>query len=344
MRGPTLQWIRDFLTNRQQQVLLDGHHSSTAEVLSGVPQGTVLGPLLFLTFINDLPEVTQSEARLFADDCLLYRPIKTTEDTNILQQDLSALEKWEKEWQMAFHPEKCVVIQVTTKRSTISADYTLHNHHLEVVDSSKYLGVTINNNLKWDEHINNISARANRTLGFLRRNLRGCRTAARSRAYEALVRPTLEYAASIWDPHNIGQINQLEKVQRRAARFTTRNYTDRQPGSVTQMVKNLNWEPLQVRRIKIRLVLLFKIQHNLVAIPADAYLIPSDSRTRGENTFRVPTTRKDVYRHSFFPSTIRDWNALPAAATTASSLEAFKGVLGDIPSAQFIAQWSAVGF
>ena len=239
---------------------------------------------------------------------------------------------------MAFHPEKCVVIQVTTKRSTISGDYTLHNHRLEVVDSSKYLGVTINNNLKWDEHINNISARANRTLGFLRRNLRGCRTAARSRAYEALVRPTLEYAASIWDPHNIGQINQLEKVQRRAARFTTRNYTDRQPGSVTQMVKNLNWEPLQVRRIKIRLVLLFKIQHNLVAIPADAYLIPSDSRTRGENTFRVPTTRKDVYRHSFFPSTIRDWNALPAAATTASSLEAFKGVLGDIPSAQFIAQ------
>ena len=338
VRGPTLQWIRDFLTNRQQQVLLDGHHSSTAEVLSGVPQGTVLGPLLFLTFINDLPEVTQSEARLFADDCLLYRPIKTTEDTKILQQDLSALEKWEKEWQMAFHPEKCVAIQVTTKRSTISADYTLHNHHLEVVDSSKYLGVTINNNLKWDEHINNISARANRTLGFLRRNLRGCRTAARSRAYEALVRPTLEYAASIWDPHNIGQINQLEKVQRRAARFTTRNYTDRQPGSVTQMVKNLNWEPLQVRRIKIRLVLLFKIQHNLVAIPADAYLIPSDSRTRGENTFRVPTTRKDVYRHSFFPSTIRDWNALPAAATTASSLEAFKGVLGDIPSAQFIAQ------
>ena len=167
---------------------------------------------------------------------------------------------------MAFHPEKCVVIQISSKRSTIPANYILHNHQLDVVDSSKYLGVTINKNLRWDDHINNITARANRTLGFLKRNLRGCKPSARARAYEAIVRPTLEYAASIWDPYNTGQINQLEKVQRRAARFTTKNYTDRQPGSVTQMVTQLGWEPLQARRVKIRLRLLFKIQHNLVAI------------------------------------------------------------------------------
>ena len=236
VRGRTLQRTKDFLNNRLQQVLLDGHTSSTAEVLSGVPQGTVLGPLLFLTFINDLPKVTNSEARLFADDCLLYKPIFSRKDTEDLQQDLAALEDWEKQWQMAFHPEKCVVIQISSKRSTIPGNYTLHNHQLDVVDSSKYLGFTINKNLRWDDHINNITARANRTLGFLKRNLRGCKTSARARAYEAIVRPNLKYAASIWDPYNTGQINQLEKVQRRAARFTTKNYTDRQPGSVTQMV------------------------------------------------------------------------------------------------------------
>ena len=137
---------------------------------------------------------------------------------------------------MAFHTEKCVVIQVASKRRIISADYTLHNHHLEVVDSSKYLGITISNTLKWDRHIDNIIAKANRTLGFLKRNLRGCRTTARARAYETIVRPTLEYAASIWDPHTIRQVTQLEKVQRRAARFATRNYWDPQPGSVTSMV------------------------------------------------------------------------------------------------------------
>ena len=108
VHGLTLQWTKDFLNNRLQQVLLDGHTSSTAEVLSGVPQETVLGPLLFLTFINNLPEVTNSEARLFADDCLLYSPIFSRKDTEDLQQDLAALEDWEKQWQMAFHPEKNV--------------------------------------------------------------------------------------------------------------------------------------------------------------------------------------------------------------------------------------------
>ena len=179
--------------------------------------------------------------------------------------------------------------------------------------------------------------RANRTLGFLKQNLRGCKTSARVRAYEAIVSPTLEYAASIWNPYKTGQINQLEKVQRRAARFTTKNYTDRQPGSVTQMVTQLGWEPLQVRRVKICVLLLFKIQHNLLAIPAEAYLLPSDSRTRGQNTFPIPSTRKDVYWNSFFPPrSIRQWNNLPSAATTASSVEEFRDTLGNLPPAQFL--------
>ena len=127
------------------------------------------------------------------------------------------------------------------KRSTISANYTLHNHKLDVVDSSKYLGVTVNMNLRWDVHINNITARANRALGFLKRNLRGCKTSVRARAYEAIVRPTLEYAVSIWDPHNTEQINQLEKVQRRAARFTTKNYTDRQTDRKCHSDGNPTW-------------------------------------------------------------------------------------------------------
>ena len=130
------------------------------QVLSGVPQGTVLRPLLFLTSINDLPEVTNSEAHLFEDDCLLCRPIFSRKDTEGLQQDLAALEDWEKQWQMTFHPEICVVIQISSKRSTISANYTLHNHQPDVVDSSKYLDVTINKNLRWDDHINNITAKS----------------------------------------------------------------------------------------------------------------------------------------------------------------------------------------
>lgn len=175
---------------------------------------------------------------------------------------------------MASHLEKCVVIQITNKRNPITANYTIHGHHLDVVNSSKYLGVTIS---KWNNHINN----ANKTLGFIRRNMRECRTSARSAAYQGLVRSILEYACAAWDPWNSKQINQLEKVLRGAARFATKNYHDRHPGSFTQMIQDLHWEPLQTRRrMKIRLVLLYKIKHALMAIPADPYLTSSNSRTR----------------------------------------------------------------
>jgi hypothetical protein len=180
IRNNTFLWIQDFLNHRTQEVQLEGHKSTTADVLSGVPQGKVLGPLLFLLFINDLPESTESDARLFADDCLLFRPIRNNRDTQILQNDLNSLEEWENRWQMAFHPEKCVVIRVSNKRKPINARYTIHEHMLQEVDSSKYLGVTISKDIRWDDHINTITAKANRTLGFLRRNMRGCKRRAKA--------------------------------------------------------------------------------------------------------------------------------------------------------------------
>jgi hypothetical protein len=154
-------------------------------------------------------------------------------------------------------PPRKMLIRVSNKRKPINAQYTIHGHMLQEVDSSKYLGVTISKDLRWDDHINTITAKANRTLGFLRRNMRGCKSSARAAAYQGLVRPTLDYACSTWDPWNSGNIQQVEKVQR----FVTRNYHDRHPGSVTQMVQQLQWEPLRVRRVKIKLVLLYKIQH-----------------------------------------------------------------------------------
>ena len=127
VRSYTLDWIKAFLTYRQQQVLLDGVQSSQADVLSGIPQGTVLGPLLFLAFINDMPEVTTSNTRLFADDGLLYREVDSEADSTGLQKDLDALQEWERTWQMHFHPEKCQVIHMyTNKRFRRHPTYKLH--------------------------------------------------------------------------------------------------------------------------------------------------------------------------------------------------------------------------
>ena len=168
-----------------------------------------------------------SDARLFADDCLLYRHITSSHDQALLQEDLSALEKWEETWQMKFHPDKCMVIRISTNRKQIlKTNYRIHGHTLEVVDSSKYLGVTIGENLAWKKHIDNTVNKANRNLGFIRRNLGDCTAAVKAAAYSMLVRLVLEYSSTVWDPHQSSDIHNLEQVQRRAARFVHHNYTE----------------------------------------------------------------------------------------------------------------------
>ena len=139
---------------------------------SGVPQGTVLGPLLFLIFINDLPEHIQSKVRLFADDYIVYREINSKADCEILQEPLHAIERWESTWAMEFHPAKGSVMRIATSRSPLMLSYKLKGHQLQAETTSKYLGVDLSNNLNWKPHIDRIVKKSNSMLGFLRRNLR----------------------------------------------------------------------------------------------------------------------------------------------------------------------------
>ena len=142
-------------------------------VLSGVPKGSVLGPVLFLIFINDLPENIRSSVRLFADDCVLYRNIKSFKDCEILQDDLNSLAQWESDWQMKFNVAKYHSITVTRHLpdNQIQFEYSLHQQKLEQVQSAKYLGITITDSLNWVQHVSEISSKATKTMGFLRCNL-----------------------------------------------------------------------------------------------------------------------------------------------------------------------------
>ena len=178
----------------------------------------------------------------------------------------------------------------------------------EPVDSAKYLGVSISNNLSWNKHIQSVTAKGNRTLGFVKRNLKECTRKVKAAGYTTLVRPVIEYASTIWDPTNQASINTLELIQRRAARFVYNDYTSRTPGCVTTMLEDLKWDTLQTRRRDNRLCMLYRIQNELIDINKSTYLKGGDSRTRGGHKFYQQRVTSDVYRNSFFPRTIMELN------------------------------------
>ena len=328
IRGTSLKWIEDFLSGRSQQVVVDGMFSETAPVTSGVPQGSVLGPILFLTFINDMPECVTSRCRLFADDSIVYRVTNNTHDCAKLQDDLASLEEWERKWGMEFNPSKCNILHVSRKKKPHLNLYNLKGTVLEAVDTATYLGVIVAKDLAWNHHVHKTVSKGTRALGFIKRNIRTSYQAVKELAYNTLVRPTLEYASTVWSPHQKELIKSLEMVQRRAARYVLRAY-DRKD-SVTDMLKTLKWETLEERRLKARAVMGYRIIHELVKIPSKQF-IPTTVNTRGHTgRFQQISARTNYYKHTFFPSFIPIWNALPPTVASAPSLEIFKKRLAGV--------------
>ena len=325
IQNSLLKWMESFLLGRQQTVIVDGASSSPKPVLSGVPQGTVLGPLLFLIYINDISNSLSPGTiiRLFADDSLLYRVIKSKKDAILLQKDLDILQAWEVTNKMEFHPGKCLVLRITNKIQPILSNYNIHNTILSVASSAKYLGVTIDSKLNWNEHYNNICSKANSTLAFIQRNTSSCPKNVKIKCFKTFVRPILEYGCCVWDPQHKNHIDQLEKIQKRAARFITQNY-EFSPGNTRKNMDILGWVPLQERRARNKVSILYKARNNLIDIPTED-LIPSNLRTRGKfNNYHVPSSSVDSHLYSFYPNTIRLWNSLPVDTKSAGSYTTFK--------------------
>ena len=179
--------------------------------------------------------------RLFADDCLVYREIKREEDCIELQKDLDELQKWEKNWKMEFHPKKCQVIRITNKTKPIESNYFLHNEVLENTNNARYLGITLDSKLNWKEQQKSMCHKANNTLAFLKRNTDKCPLHIKDKCYKAFVKPVLEYGGCVWDPHYKNQIEKIEKVQKRAARYVTNNY-NMTHGNTEKNMSKLKWK------------------------------------------------------------------------------------------------------
>ncbi len=230
---------------------------------------------------------------------------------------------------MSFHPEKCSILRVHRKRSPCTYNYSLKGHVLTSETASKYLGVTLTSSLSWNTHIDKISKKGNSALGFLRRNLRVSSEATKAAAYTALVRPSLEYSATVWNPYTQTQIRKIEMVQRRAARFVTGRHHN--TSSVTDMIEHLQWDTLECRRVKASVTMLYRIVNDLVDIPADDYLIRAPTRPRSANNhqYRKTQTSRLYHQKSFFPRAIDEWNRLPSSVVNAPSLVSFKQGLAE---------------
>ena len=260
----------------------------------------------------------------------VYRRINSEADAIELQKDLDRLQECEVANIMEFHPGKCQLLRVTNKRKPIVADYIIHSQKISKTDSVKYLGVKIDSKLAWSDHYNMISAKASSTLAFLRRNTYACPQPVKETCYNSFVRPTLEYSSCVWDPHHRNHIDQLEKVQKRAARYVTNNHTLVE-GNTAKNMTSLKWVPLEERRARSKLFLLFKARTGEIDIPTHDLQVSSRSnRNSALSNFLIPHSSVNGHLYSFYPSTIRLWNSLPQNCKSSPTLDVFKSNVNNI--------------
>ena len=230
---------------------------------------------------------------------------------------------------MSFHPQKCQLLRITRNKSPVKASYVIHGHTLAETDTAKYLGVSLHRHSSWSPHVNATAKKANGTRAFLQSNLRKATTAVKTRTYESLIHPILEYSGVVWDPHNAQDVNKLEMAQHRYARYTSRDYG--RTSSVSAILKTLGWEPLAERRAKARITMMYIIVHGLVDILALDHIIQAPaSRRNGNVQFRVPYAPTLAYQRGIFADGTRLWNVIPNEVTEAECIDTFKEQLSQL--------------
>jgi len=325
INGKLLLWIKNFLIGRKQRVVLNGSSSGWVNVTSGVPQGSVLGPLLFILYVNDITDGLQSTLEMFADDSKLYRIIKTLRDVEILQEDLNFISNWSKLWLLKFNTLKCTVIHLGQGDHNT---YTLYDqtlgtqNQLESTTEQRDLGIWITPDMSPSFHCHKIASNANQILGRLKRSFRNRSAPMFTMLYKTLVRPHLEYCAPIWSPHLAKDIDVLEKVQRRATKLITSISTL----SYECRLRELDLHSLYCRRQRGDLIEVFKILNSYYQIdPNEIFTLQQNSVTRG-NQLKLfkPRVNRNTGKHFFNFRVIQQWNDLPDEVVLAEATSNFK--------------------
>ena len=330
--GNLLLWIKAFLTGRTQSVRVGISISHPCLVTSGVPQGSVLGPILFNVFINDITDLfdpSSCSTKLFADDLKLYTEITDTNSATNFQSNLNLIFSWSLVWQIEISLTKSFIFNLATSRSpSAHQHFTFGNSILTSPQTIKDLGIIVDPQLKFNHQILVMVKKANQRAALIHRSFLSTNTNNLILAFKTYVRPLLEYASSVWNPSQINLINSIESVQKK--------FTKRLPGlsdcSYADRLRILNLQSLEHRRLQFDLVTCFNIIHrNTCLEPNDFFIFSTNDRSRG-HPYRliIPLAKSNIKRHSFSCRIIHPWNSLTSALVTNPNTQNFKNNLKHI--------------
>ncbi len=330
IQGHVKKWIESFLTNRRQRVQVRGEHSDWAQVKSGIPQGSVLGPILFIIFINDLPDVVETESLIFADDTKVFNRINSSADATRLQNDINNLTTWSSTWQLRFNASKCKVMHLGNSNEHM--DYTMAKDPTSSVTLDKTvlerdLGVNVDKDLKFSQHAEIQVNKANKILGLIRRSYDFLDGDSLKRLFVALVRPILEYGNVAWSPRFKKDRKLIERVQRRA----TKQVPELSNLSYEERLKRLELPTLSYRRARGDMIEVYKYLHGSYQASPDLLPLDNNGKTRGHSLKLGKRYCRTSMRQSFFSYRVVDtWNALPADVVEAPNINCFKNRLDKV--------------
>ena len=330
LTGNLLGWLKSFLSGRKQKVVVNGQSSSWCDVRSGVPQGSVLGPLLFNVYINDITTQISSPILQFADDLKMFHIINDATDYHQLQQDINNLVAWANKWQLNFNVSKCHLLHFGKPHNYGS--YSINGIQISPNDSIKDLGIIVDNQLKFHEHADSVVTKANRTLAIIRKSFNFTDKTMFLSLYKSLVRPIIEYGNAIWGPHYILDQQSIESVQRRFTKYLF-NFNDL---PYSERLSILGLPSLQYHRLRGDMILIYRMIYNDIGLElSDFFSTNTCSSTRGHaNKFFKPRAVTRPRSNFFAVRSINVWNNLPENVIAAQSINSFKNLLDQHFSSQ----------